>query len=62
MSFYKLSNNTLVSAISVLVMKIFTKIKNCSDVRDVYYLLTDYSSNSIFIDKHLHLSTQSTKN
>ena len=38
MLFYKLSNDTLVSAISVLVKKIFTK--NCSDV---HYFLTDFT-------------------
>ena len=38
-SFYKLSNDTLVSAVSVLVKKIFAK--NRSDIR---YFLTDFST------------------
>ena len=41
MSFYKLSNDTLVSAISILVKKIFTKIRS-----DVHYFLTDFRMNS----------------
>ena len=40
MSFCKLSNDTLVSAISVLVKKIFTKNRS-----DVHYFLTDFSQN-----------------
>ena len=38
MSFYKLSDDTLVSAVSVLVKKIFTKNRS-----DVHYFLTDFS-------------------
>ena len=41
MSFYKLSNDTLVSAISVLVKKTFTKNRS-----DVHYFLTDFTDGS----------------
>ena len=42
MSFYKLSNDNLVSAISVLVKKIFAKNRS-----DVHYFLTDFSEKYI---------------
>ena len=39
LSFYKLSNDTLVSAVFILVKKIFTKNRS-----DVHYFLTDFNN------------------
>ena len=54
MSFCKLSNDTLVSAVSVLVKKIFTKNRS-----DVHYFLTDFRNRIYaFLCKNQYIETK----